>query len=73
MQLKLLIESQWKIFVALFPLMIIFFKQLAWISPLSNILALPWIGLVVVPLDIIAACCYFIFQPLAAVIFQIKM
>lgn len=72
MQLKLLVESQWKIFLALFPLMIIFFKQLAWISPLSNILALPWIGLVVVPLDIIAACCYFIFQPLAALIFQIN-
>ncbi|ATO19899.1 DNA internalization-related competence protein ComEC/Rec2 [Acinetobacter sp. LoGeW2-3] len=70
--LKVLIESQWKIFVALFPLMILFFKQLAWIAPLSNLFAIPWIGLLIVPLDIIAALFFFIAEPLAALIFQIN-
>lgn len=71
-QLKILIESQWKIFLALFPLMLIFFKQVAWITPLSNLLAIPWIGIVIVPLDVIAALCYFIFEPLGSLIFQIN-
>ncbi|MGX5699232.1 DNA internalization-related competence protein ComEC/Rec2 [Acinetobacter kookii] len=72
MQLKLLIESQWKIFLALFPLMILFFKQMAWIMPLSNLFAIPWIGLVIVPLDLLAALCYFIAEPLGGLVFQIN-
>ena len=71
-QVKILIESQWKIFLALFPLMLIFFKQVAWITPLSNLFAIPWIGMVIVPLDVIAALCYFIFEPLGNLIFQIN-
>lgn len=71
-QVEILIESQWKIFLALFPLMLIFFKQVAWITPLSNLFAIPWIGMVIVPLDVIAALCYFIFEPLGSLIFQIN-
>jgi len=71
-QLKILIESQWKIFLALFPLMLVFFKQVAWITPLSNLFAIPWIGVVIVPLDVIAALCYFIAEPLGSLIFQIN-
>ncbi len=72
MQLKLFIESQWKIFLALFPLMIMFFKQMAWITPLSNLFAIPWIGLVIVPLDLVAALGYFIAEPLGSLVFQIN-
>lgn len=72
LHLAVLIESQWKIFLALFPLMMIFFKQIAWITPLSNLFAIPWISLVIVPLDIIAAFTYFIFKPLGSLIFQIN-
>ena len=71
-QLKILIESQWKIFLALLPLMLMFFKQIAWVTPLSNLFAIPWIGLLIVPLDIIAALCYFIFEPLGGLVFQIN-
>lgn len=67
-----LVESQWKIFVALFPLMIIFFKQIAWITPLSNLFAIPWIGLVIVPLDVMAGLFYLIFEPLSRLFFQIN-
>jgi competence protein ComEC len=69
---KLLFESQWKIFLALLPLMVIFFKQLSWITPLSNLIAIPLIGCLIVPLDIIAALAFFIFEPLAAVLFQLN-
>lgn len=67
-----LVESQWKIFIALFPLMIIFFHQISWMAPLSNIFAIPWIGLVIVPLDILAGISYLFFEPLSRLFFQIN-
>lgn len=69
---KVLLESQWKIFLALFPLMLLFFKQIAWITPLSNLLAIPWIGLLIVPLDILAAMLFFIAEPLSSLLFQLN-
>ena len=53
-------------------MMLMFFKQIAWVTPLSNLFAIPWIGLVIVPLDIIAAFGYFIFEPLGELFFQIN-
>lgn len=69
---KVLVESQWKIFLALFPLMMLFFKQLAWITPFSNLVAIPWIGLLIVPLDILAAVMFFIAEPFSSVLFQLN-
>lgn len=70
--LKVLLESQWKIFLALFPLMMLFFKQIAWITPFSNLVAIPWIGLLIVPIDILAALLFFISEPLSSVVFQLN-
>jgi competence protein ComEC len=70
--LGLLIESQWKIFVALLPLMLIFFKQVAWISPITNLIAIPYLGLLVVPLDILAALGWLVFEPLGLFLWQIN-
>ena len=69
---KVLVESQWKIFLALFPLMMLFFKQVAWITPLSNLVAIPWIGLLIVPVDILAAVLFFVSEPLASLLFQLN-
>ena len=68
----LLIESQWKIFIALLPLMLIFFKQVAWISPLSNLIAIPYLGMLVVPLDILAGMAWLIFEPLGLFLWQVN-
>ena len=69
---KLLIESQWKIFLALFPLMALFFKQVSWITPFSNIAAIPWLGLIAVPLDLTAALSYYFSEALSALLFQLN-
>lgn len=69
---SLLIESQWKIFVALLPLMIIFFQQVAWISPLTNLFAIPILSLIVVPLDVLAGFTYLISAPLSVGLFHIN-
>lgn len=68
----LLLESQWKIFIALLPLMLIFFKQIAWISPLTNLIAIPWLGCVVVPLDILAGFAWLFFEPLGVLLWYIS-
>lgn len=70
--IKVLVDSQWKIFVALLPLSIIFFKQVAWVSPLTNLVAIPWLGLLVVPLDVVAGLSFFVYEPLAGVLFQVN-
>lgn len=49
------VQSQGKIFVALLPLTILFFQQVAWISPVSNLVAIPIIGVLVVPMEVFAA------------------
>src|SRR5690606_39131906 len=70
--MKVLVESQWKIFLALLPLMMLFFKQVAWITPLSNLVAIPWIGLLIVPVDILASILICVSEPLSSMLFQLN-
>ncbi|MCP5196045.1 MAG: DNA internalization-related competence protein ComEC/Rec2 [Gammaproteobacteria bacterium] len=49
------IRLQLKITLGLLPLTLLFFQQLPLISPLANLIAIPWIGLTVLPLSLLAA------------------
>lgn len=69
--IQLLVESQGKIFLALFPLVLIFFKQVTWIAPLTNILVIPLLGAIVVPIGILAACLSYISTPLGLLLFHL--
>ncbi len=66
---KVLIESQGKIFIALSPLPLLFFQQISWIAPLTNIVAVPIVGGIIVPLNILAACTWFIVKPFGNMLF----
>lgn len=68
---RLLWQSQWKMFVALFPLVIVFFKQVAWVAPFTNMIAIPVLGAVVVPLNIVATMLWLIFGQLAIPLFAL--
>lgn len=68
----ILIESQWKIFVALLPLVLIFFQQVSWFAPLTNLIAIPLLGACIVPLDILAACVWLIIPTLGQWLFQMN-
>lgn len=68
---KILIDSQWKIFLALLPLSILLFKQVSWFAPLANLIAIPIMGGVVVPLDVIAALVSCISAPLGGMILSL--
>ena len=66
---KVLIESQGKIFIALSPLTLLFFQQISWVAPLTNIIAVPIVGSVIVPLNIMAACAWFVIKPFGNMLF----
>ncbi|WP_111859517.1 DNA internalization-related competence protein ComEC/Rec2 [Acinetobacter sp. CFCC 10889] len=69
--LKVLVESQWKVFIALFPLVIFIFQKVAWVAPLSNLFAIPLIGAVIVPLEVIGACLSLLYTPLGKIFFVV--
>ncbi|RSN83062.1 DNA internalization-related competence protein ComEC/Rec2 [Acinetobacter baumannii] len=70
--IKVLIDAQWKVFIALLPLVIIFFQQISWAAPLSNLIAIPLLSGVVVPLGILAACLWLIIPALGLLLFQLN-
>ena len=47
-------RPQWLVFIAFIPLLLFFFKQFSVISPLANLVAIPLVGLLVVPLCLLA-------------------
>lgn len=47
-------RTQWRVFLGLLPIMLLFFQQLSPLAPLINMPAIPWIGLLVVPLALCA-------------------
>jgi competence protein ComEC len=49
-RLKNLLNIQWAIFIVLIPLLLLFFGQFPVISPLVNLIAIPYVALIVVPL-----------------------
>ena len=69
--LRLLFESQGKIFIALLPLVMLFFQQLSWLAPLANIIAIPLIGVVIVPLNILATCVWLLSPSLALPLYHV--
>lgn len=68
---KILIDSQWKIFIALLPLVALIFQQVSWVSPLINLIAVPLLGGVIVPIEMMGMVLSLIFQPLGLLFFHI--
>lgn len=71
MWLRHLIESQWKIFIALFPLVMIFFQKFSIIAPIVNIVAIPILSVLVVPLNIVASIIYAVMPSLATLLWHL--
>lgn len=64
------IQAQWVTALGLAPLLILFFQQVSLIAPLANWLAVPLIGLLMVPASLLALLLSFIVWPLAELMFQ---
>jgi competence protein ComEC len=64
------IQAQWVTALGLAPLLILFFQQVSLIAPLANWLAVPLIGLLIVPLCLLALLLSFVSWPVAAALFK---
>lgn len=49
-----LLRVQWVLGLGMFPLALLLFRETSLIAPLTNLLAVPWVGLVIVPLALLA-------------------
>jgi competence protein ComEC len=45
-------KTQWILAIGLFPLVLIFFQRASLVGPLANLIAVPWVGLLVVPVTL---------------------
>lgn len=64
------IKAQLWIFLTMLPLSLYLFGAVSWWGVLVNLFAVPWFGLVIVPLDLLAGLVYFITPSVSVLIWQ---
>lgn len=64
---------QWRIFVLLSPLVIWCFAKLSWLSPVVNLIAIPLLGMLIVPLNLLALGLFYISSNLADGLWQLAL
>ena len=65
------LRPQWIVFIALGPVLLISFQQLSVVSPLANSLAVPVVGLLLVPLCLLALLLLFVVPSLGASLYSL--
>jgi competence protein ComEC len=65
------LRTQWLVFIGLLPVMLLFFQQISLAAPLLNLPAIPYIGLLVVPLSLLATALLWIWPPAADLLLQL--
>jgi len=65
------VKVHWVTSVALSPLLLLFFQQVSLIAPFANLIAVPVISLLVVPLSLLAVAVMFLFPALADTLFYV--
>ncbi|ABD80962.1 DNA internalization-related competence protein ComEC/Rec2 [Saccharophagus degradans] len=59
---KALMLMQWQLFVGLFVLLIVLGQQISWVSPFANVVAVPVVSILVVPLVLLASVLFSIWE-----------
>ncbi len=70
-KLRQWIRLQWVVALGLMPVTLYFFHQLSLVLFFANVVAIPWVSFVIVPLCFMASLCYFISAGLARLLFII--
>lgn len=65
--------AQWAAFVGLLPLTVLLFQRGSWVSPLANLLAIPWVSLWVTPLALLGTLLSFVYAPLGDVLLWLAL
>jgi competence protein ComEC len=66
-------KLQWVVAAGVFPLTLMIFNQGAWLSPLLNAIAIPWVGLIVLPLSLLACAVVFFSPSLAHLLWLVAL
>jgi competence protein ComEC len=59
-------QAQWLVFVGLAPLLLWFFQSMSLMSPIANIVAIPWVSFLTVPLSLLGAVLFPVFPSAAS-------
>ncbi|APZ42650.1 DNA internalization-related competence protein ComEC/Rec2 [Acidihalobacter ferrooxydans] len=62
---------QWALLLGLLPLTVLLFQRAAPIAPLANLLAVPWVGLIVVPLALLGTLALLVWPAAGALLLQL--
>lgn len=65
------LRTQWVVCLGLLPVMLVFFQQVSVTAPLVNMLAIPWTGLLIVPLCLVAAALLWLWPWASAQLLQL--
>ena len=64
-------RAQWLVFVGLAPLLLWFFQTVSLVAPVANVIAIPWISFLTVPLSLLGALLFPVFPSFAASLFSL--
>ncbi len=70
-KLRQIVRLQFIIFIGLMAPLTILFQQFSLIAPLANLIAVPLMSFLIVPVSLLAGALLFVYQPLAILIFTI--
>lgn len=58
--------------ISMFPVLLIFFQEASLIAPLANIVAVPWVGMLVVPLAMLGTLLFTVSESAAELLFRLS-
>ncbi|OYK80408.1 DNA internalization-related competence protein ComEC/Rec2 [Coxiella burnetii] len=70
-RVKQWLRMQWVVFIGLLPLTLYFFQQLSLVALIANLIAIPWVGMVVVPLCLLSAIVWLFLAPAGQWLFHV--
>lgn len=67
------VQLQWRLFILLAPLVLLCFAKISWLAPVVNLLAIPLLSTVILPLNLLAYALSLLSPWLADVIWQLAL
>ncbi len=67
------VQLQWRLFVLLSPLVLLSFAKISWLAPLVNLVAIPLLSAVVLPVNLLAYAVFWLSPALADVIWSVAL
>ena len=67
------IHLQWRLFILLAPLVLLCFAKISWLAPIVNLLAIPLLSFIVLPLNLLAYALFLMSPTIADMVWQFAL